>query len=473
MKIQRGIACLFFITGMVACSPFSAHYSLVDQSLAAHDQIGADAIIQKEEGRYGKNNRLLYLMDRGMTLSLSGRHKESNAMLEQANRVADGLYTESLTKHGLSLLTSDTALPYTGEDFEQVMIHLIMALNYAQLGEIDEALVECRRLDTTLNRINDADQDKKNGYKEDAFARYFSGILYEARGGREGLNNAFISYRKGYEIYQDWEKTYGTPIPAMIAADLLRTSEALQMREEHEAYQKLFPTTRWSRIADQKSKAEVIVISMNGKSPYKENVYLDLVVNQNAVNTILATSHWEANVGSGEAVFSTLGQMVRVAFPRYVPQKSNTRHLLISLSGLKPFYGQSFLVHDITAIAKRSLDDRIVRISARAIARAALKAAAVRKASKKADSEISGGGGILLGKIAEAAVALTESADNRSWRTLPDQIHLSRMVVPPGTYKVSGQFIGQSGNKTIDTLLPREVTLKAGEKRFIVTRTVY
>lgn len=484
MKYYDALGCVCLFSGasktlllgallIAGCAPLSAHYPLVDQHLAAHDQVGADAIIQKEEARYGKNNRLLYLMDRGMTLSLSGRYKESNLMLDQAARVVDSLYTESLTKQGLSLLTSDNALPYAGEDYEQVMIHLISALNYAQLSQMNEALVECRRMDSLLNKINDQYQDKKNGYKEDAFARYLSGILYEAEGSREGINNAFIAYRKAYDVYRDWEKTFGTPIPNMIEADLLRTSEALGMREEHEEYKKRFPMTRWTKLSDQKSKGEIVIVSMNGKSPRKEDAFLNIIVNDNIINTILSTAAWQPHVESGHFLLTTVGQVVRVAFPKYVPQKTNVDHLLVSLAGVSSYHSQSFLVEDMTKIAERNLSDRIGRISARAVGRAAMKAVAVRKATKKADEQISGGGGLFLGKIAEAAVALTETSDKRSWRTLPDQIHLTRMVVPPGTYRVTGQFIGRQGRKTIDTLSPSEVTLRAGEKRFLVTRSVH
>ncbi|MBI3597852.1 MAG: hypothetical protein HY201_00085, partial [Nitrospirae bacterium] len=85
---------------IVACAPVSTHYAFVDQRIAAHDGVGADAVIEKKEGGYGKNSRLLYLLDRGMTLSLSGQYEKSNQMLDQAAQTADALYTESLTLHG-------------------------------------------------------------------------------------------------------------------------------------------------------------------------------------------------------------------------------------------------------------------------------------------------------------------------------------------------------------------------------------
>jgi len=458
------IASLIFVS---ACAPVSTHYALVEQRLATHDGMGADAAIEKEESGYGRNNRLLYFMDRGMTLSLAGQFEKSNQMLDQAATTADTLYTDSMTRSSAALLTNDNMLPYSGEDFERVMIHLISALNYAQQGDIVEALVECRRVDTKLNSINDQYQDKKNGYKEDAFARYLSGILYEAQG---EINDAFISYRKAFEIYSDWAVTYGTAMPPMIGADLLRTTDALHMREEHEEYKKRFPTTKF---LDQKGQGELIIVSFNGRSPRKENQFFDIVLNQNIINSILTTAIWQSHAGSGKISFSTIGQLVRIALPTYVPQKSDVGQVSVSLTGPVFLSGQSVLMEDITAIAQRNLEDRMNRIRIKAITRATIKALEVKRLSQRAEEKMEGVAGFLLGKIAEAAMATTEVADKRSWRTLPDEIHLTRMVVPSGTYQVASQFISRHGESAIDAMPPQPVLVKAGEKRFIVIRTIH
>jgi hypothetical protein len=463
------ISSLLFIA---TCAPVSTHYAFVEQRLATHEGIGADVIIEKEESRYGKNSRLLYLLDRGMTLSLAGQYQKSNQMLDQAATTADALYTESLTSHGAALLTNDNILPYAGEDFERVMIHLISALNYAQQGQFAEALVECRRVDTKLNSINDRYQEKKNGYKEDAFARYLSGILYEAQGGSEGINDAFISYRKAFETYREWAVTYGTPIPPMIGADLMRTTDALHLREEHAAYKKLFPTTTWTKIADQKGYGEMIIVSLDGKSPRKENLFFDIVIDKNILNSIVSTAIWQSHVGSGNIPISTIGQLVRIALPKYIPQKSDVGHLSVKVAGTASLSSQSVLMEDITAIAQRNLEDRINRVRFKAIARATIKAVAVHKTSKRAQDEVGGVGGFLLGKVAEAAAATTEVADLRSWRTLPDEIHVTRMMVPPGAYTVHSQFVSRQGERTIDSPPSQQIVVKAGEKRFIVMRTV-
>ena len=452
-----------------ACALATTHYAVSEQQLAAHDPAAADRTIAQEVQKYGANNRLLYLLDRGMSLSTAGRLAESNKFLDEATVLSDQLYTESVSRHAVALLTNDNALPYVGEDFERVMIHLVSALNYAQLDLIDDALVECRRMETQLNRINDQYREKKNRYKEDAFAHYLSGILYEARG---EINEAFLSYRKAHEIYEDWVTAYTIPLPGIIGADLLWTTHALGLQDTHKDYKKDFPNVDWINSRPTPSQGEIILVSMHGKSPYKKDLFFDVVLNKDILTSVVSTAVWQAHVGSGEVPISLLGQLVRVTLPQYVAQKSNVKQMQTRLYGAASWSASSVLMEDITAIAVKNLEDRMNRIRMKAIARSAIKAIAVRKSSVKAEKELGGLGGFAIGKMAEAIAATTEVADKRSWRTLPNQIHLTRIVVPAGAYQVSTEFIDQNGRR-IDALPPQPLSVAAGKKRFVVLRTIY
>ena len=71
---------------------------MVDKSLLENDYRQADAIIQKAEEEYGAKSRVLYGMDRGMTLQLAGEYERSNEVLEQAEDELDRLYTRSVDR---------------------------------------------------------------------------------------------------------------------------------------------------------------------------------------------------------------------------------------------------------------------------------------------------------------------------------------------------------------------------------------
>ena len=114
-----------------------------------------------------------------MVLHLAQSYKASNAVMEQAKNAAEELWTESVGAHAASWVTTDNSLPYQGEDFEKVMLHLVAALNYIGLGDYDNARVEARQITAKLELYNQKYGDAKNIYSDDAFARWLSGRLGE------------------------------------------------------------------------------------------------------------------------------------------------------------------------------------------------------------------------------------------------------------------------------------------------------
>jgi hypothetical protein len=66
---------------------------------------------------------------------------------------------------------------------------------------------------------------------------------------------------------------------------------------------------------------------------------------------------------------------------------------------------------------------------------------------------------------------VTEQSDKRSWRTLPGEIQLARLAVPPGTYTVVVEYYDHT-NGLIERKTFPALTLKAGEKRFLGYRVL-
>jgi hypothetical protein len=425
-----------------ACSPATQHYIKVDARLAEQQYAEADSIVEKHKADYGDRNAVLYDLDRGMTLHLAGRYAESSTFLSAAETRMDELYTKSITTETGAMLTNDNLLPYEGEDFEKVMVNVVSALNYVYLGEWDDALVEARKVDHKLNVINDK-YDKKNVYKEDAFARYLSGILYEARG---EINDAFIAYRKAYETYQDYRKDYGTPLPPSLPGDLLRTTEALGLLEEHQVYREKFPETRWIPQKELSRQGELIFISLEGRSPLKEDFFVD------------------APIPDGQGSFYHL----RVALPRFVSQPTDVAYAEVHLIGPQGAVAsqRTFLAEDITAIAKKNLEDRIGRITAKAIARATAKFVAAREIRKKAKDDPLAQ--FLTDVGTNVYSILSEQSDKRSWRTLPGQIRMVRLAAPPGSYTAAVEYYTR--DQRFIARKTYEVNLGAGEKKFLSHR---
>jgi hypothetical protein len=477
ISTQSLFAVLAFVL-LAGCGPSVNRYLLIEASLRAHDPKGADAIVAVAEKDYGSKSRVLYGMDRGMTLQLAGDYQQSNAVLEEAEEELDRLYTRRIRTETLAFVTNDTALPYEGDPYEQVLINVLKALNYARLGEWQDALVEARRIDHRLNVLSDRTKEK-NAYRDDGFARYLSGILYESTG---DVNNAFIAYRKAYETFDATRQWSHTAVPSQLRVDLLRTAEALHFTQELAEYRSVFPGTRWETSQALQQLAQVVVISYNGRAPRKEDQFLDLPISLDALQLVLlnrgfAQSNRYSNRGVDSVLYGLNGRVVRVALPRLIPQKVPMPIDTVSLvpdNGIRVTVNTE-LVHNVTALADKALSERMAGITVKALARAATKFAmaegATRGAQQAAGKDAGPWVGLLVGLLTKGLAVASEEADKRSWQTLPDEIHLARVWVPPGRYQVQNRLVGES----YDPLKPeamRTLFLGPGETTVLLQRVM-
>jgi hypothetical protein len=468
-KISTAVITILLLSG---CGS-SNRYLLVDNSLLANDYQQADAVIQKAEDEYGSKSRVLYGMDRGMTLQLSGQYQQSNEVLEKAEEEVDRLYTRSIRTESFAFMTNDNSLPYEGEPYEQIMINVLKALNYACLNQWQDALVEARRIDHHLNVLADRTRDKA-AYRDDGFARYLSGIIYESAG---DVNNAFIAYRKAYETFEATRSWSRTGVPTQLRADLLRTAAALHLTQELREYQQLFPDTGWKNTHELQELAQVIVISYNGRAPRKEDQFLDLPISLDALQLVLINQGFsqatrQQHRAADSVLYGLNGRVVRVALPKLVPQKTQVPVDTVTLfpeQGV-PVTVRTELVQDVTALADKVLSERIAGIATKAVARAAFKFSVAEGASRGAQHAVGGDAGpwvgLAVGLLTKGFAVASEEADKRSWRTLPDEIHLARAWVSPGIYRL--QRAAASGGAVSN----RTMALGAGETAVVIQRVM-
>ena len=459
------------------CGPKISHYVLVENSLRARDTAKADQILEQSEKEYGTKSQVLYRMDRGMTLQLAGRYQDSTAVLEQAEEEVDRLYTRRFRTEAKAFLINDTELTYEGDAYEQVMINVLKAVNYAITGAWNDAAVEARKIDHRLNVLSDRAQEN-DAYRDDAFARYFTGLVYEVTG---DVNNAFIAYRKAYDEYGRARSWSRTPIPPMLRADLLRLTDALHLSQEHEDYRREFADVTWQPVSDQQQLAQVVVIGYNGRAPHKEDLFIDLPISLDALKLVLLT---KGAVGpsnqDSRAVESVLyglnGRVVRVALPRLVPQKTRVAYEQVSLSGARGYFGgRTELGQNLSALAEKSLSDRFASLAVKAVARAAVKYSlaegAGRGARAAAGKDAGPWVGLLVGALAKTLAAASEEADKRSWRTLPDEVQIARLWVPPGDYELRVRPLGRDGGGVGQESM-RTVALQGGETKLFIERVL-
>ena len=433
--LQQMMRIILFITIfalLFGCSS-GLNYRKLNHHLSSNNCKSAVEYMEQTEGDYGSNAKLLFLLDSAMVNMYCGNFEISQKSFHKAEDLADILWTKSVSKNIFSLVSNEYVLPYNGEDFERAMINLMSAIGYLQADQVDEALVEFRRLDALLTLYN-SKYEKKNVYKEDAFARYLSGIVHETD---KELDDAFIDYYKACQIYAEYKEAYGTHAPSSLEEDLLRVAEIVDRMDEAKSVVPDVEKRFWLKQQDAADLGKIVFIQFIGHSPLKTE------------NIIFIPTHYGP---------------VTLAFPKFSIDPPQCRNSLITLtSASNTTESKTVLVEDINQIAVKNLSDRKGRVVAKTIARAIAKQIAIKEISELNRDDWEQTIRVLLNLVNSAI----ERADTRSWRTLPGEIYLARVFVPAGHYQLSVSRCGVAKKRT------EPVKINVGETRYILHDSRY
>ena len=441
------VSAFLFLASLLGCGISREITATVDELNAKGEYSQARAYVEEHAKDYGKRNRLLYQLDRGMLAFSAGEFREAIQAFEKAERIMDELYTVSLSQEATTFLINDNTAPYRGEDFESVMVNLFLALSYANLSQFEEALVEARKVDSKLTAINlQYSESQKNGYQEDPFARFLMGILYEMGKSSDDLNDAYIAYSLALRGYESEYQRFGLAIPQVLVENALSTAEFMG-EEEEKRLRKRFPARQYLPLVERKEKAEVFGLHLNGRAPVKEQ---DLVV-----------------------LPMPDGFLVKLAFPSYKPVPKaivGARLYAKPLEDDTTFQANFTMAEPIGRIAVENLEDRRFRIAAKTLGRVTAKYLAVKAAQREASDQFGGLAGLLTGVTGNLLAFASEEPDLRSWRTLPAEILVSKLTLPPGTYEFWAECFTASGGVVRKVELGKR-ELAPGEKILLQFRT--
>jgi hypothetical protein len=323
----------------------------------------------------------------------------------------------------------------------------------------DDALVECRKASSLLQYYADADENYE--FVGAAFIAYLSGILYEWAG---DWNDAFIAYRWAERAYKQYETVLGIPFPQDVGESLVRLARQLGFQEEFERYAATYGAPP-KNIPD---SGELILLYETGFAPFKieENIVfpilkVDPIVQEDAdrdekkVREYSRTLMRRRNRRYKEVEIEYL---LRVAIPAY---RSN-RPRIVGIDA-DTTYGQvsGILVEDIEAAAMKTFESELPTIMLRTVVRGVLKYLGFRRANKE---------GEVVGRLVNLLNVVTESADTRSWQTLPNQIFLVRMRLPAGKHNITLSFSDRT-NRRVKTDTLENVVIRKSDKTFLNYRT--
>lgn len=451
---QVCVACLV-IPLLFSCASYrtktSAYYTSVRQAdyAKAKEQLAGNGLLQSER------NRLLLYMEMGKLYHLTASYDSSNLYFNLADQ-----FIENKKKTAGDKIVSNLLNPmmetYLGEDYERFLVHYYKALNYLYLGNVDEAVVEARRITLSTNAQQDKFKPNTKRYTEDAFALTVQGMLYETSG---DVNNAFISYRNAADLFLAADGPYyGVNCPEQLKNDVLRTADLMGFTDELGRYEKIFNKTYVKPAAH--DGGELIVFLERGMAPAKTEQNFVLTNSGNGSDFFFTSQYGTLNVPfdysyanrSRESVSLNRFRTIRVAVPSYLEEPYKVAPASITVNGVKQ---NGELIEDINALAPALLRERIVKEVSSALVRQVVKklteagaSAAAKEISKsnskekdknkkEANAEVAA---LTTGLLVNIFNTATEKADTRNWQSLPAYIQYVRVPLQKGDNNIELQL---------------------------------
>jgi hypothetical protein len=470
----RSGLCLGGLLALAGCASHVSTMYDVRAALRQHDFEEARARLA-EAGR--GTDDLLFALEDGLLLYYAGDPELSNDRFEFAERGVDDLYTKSISRALLSLVSSDLVLRFEPRGIENFLVNYYRAFNYLELGEPEEAWVEWRKLGSKLQFSRE-----QGGalYLDPPFFSYLAGLGLEA----DDLNDAYIAFRLAEASYRE---RAGGAVPPELIDDLIRLARDLGFSDHLELYR-----TRYGERTAVLDEAAVSGPDRAGRADWGELVVFvedGLVAPIEEVRVQLPITRVRAElVGSGgEGAHLDLAEILAREYaegrfagvgPRYARAREIAYVMPISL----PVFGrgQAAFGHvaavvgndtaaawpalQVSALQQQAFQDRLLGIYAKTIARALVKYAAAAKLREEAEEEGGETAGDVVGILANLVNVVTERADTRAWLGVPHRIWMARLRVPAGRREVRLLFDGR------DEVSLGEVDVTPGDRQLLSYR---
>ena len=403
------------------CATFRSYDRELGQTLGQVSSGNVDGAIKVLESNNKSSTKdLLYYFELGELLRLKDRYPESQQSWRSADatvqRWEDTAKTNpsALFGNAASYILNDKTRPYEGHDYEKVMLTTRMAMNFLAEGDFDNARVAIKQThereaviaDVRGKELYEVEKDAQkrgartsfkelNGYPvqsidnpevnalknsyQSALSHYLAGFIYEAQG---EPSLAAPGYRLAIELQ---------PNQPLLEQALSGLDQRVSARDD--------------------GMTDVLFIIESGTAPARQSVNFPLPI---PVNRTLI--------------------FIPVSFPVMRSTSPGTLPSGVMVDGSAPL--PVVPITSIDLMARRALKDEMPGIMLRAAIRSAGKAAAQYELQRQSQQQNNGWLG--LAALAVTAVAIvTESADERTWRSLPDRIAIARGKFPPGAHTVT------------------------------------
>jgi hypothetical protein len=388
---------VLFVAAAIICCGCSTHADRLRDSRQLFfrgDLAAASQTLDKADSFWHRDKDCLKL-DQAMIALVDGRPKDAESRLREVRDQFDYLGKSSLSENALSMLTDDKQRAYPGEDYEQVLIRVFLALSNL-MGDGQDAVAYSLQIEEKQSAIIAAglpgtQENPKLAYKQLAIAPYLHGVLREA-------NHAdYDDAAKSFAKVVSWEPRFGGG-----HQDLERAQRGAHSQPGH---------------------GVVYIFALVGRGPYKEE----------AVETPTSDALLIA-----DRILSALGKyqlpptIAPIKVPRVVIPHNEVDGVMVRVDQ-QPVGGTQTISH-IGEMAVLQHQAILPHLVARAVVRRVTKKAVAYGAQDglNIDNQWATLGILAAGVVWEFA----ESADTRCWGLLPNQIQVQRIELPAGDHQI-------------------------------------
>jgi uncharacterized protein len=418
------------LTGVLlcGCATFRSYDTELRQTLSMASAGQMDAAIKTlDKHNKGDSKDLLYYMEMGELQRLAARYDRSQRSWMAADRSVQAWESaaklDPLRAGGsvASWLLNDKLRPYEGQDFEKVMLTTRMALNFLARGDFDSARVAIRQTHEREALIAQVRAQQYAEVEEEARKRGAATSFRELNGYpvssidtpevralRNSYQSAYSHYLAGF-VYEALGE------PSLAAAGY---RQAIELRGGGALLDEALAGLDQRMAAGDDGLTDVLFAIETGLVPARVSQQFSLPIPV-----------------SGRIV------LISVSFPVLQAQAPGVPVYKLTLEGQEALSAAQ--ITSIDAMTRRALEDEMPGIMLRGFVRSTGKAVAQYQAQRAAEQrrrQGDDGAGVALDVAAIALMigsAITESADERGWRSLPANVYIARAKVPPGSYPVT------------------------------------
>lgn len=359
----------------------------------------------------------LYLLERGKVRLAAGMYDSAIVDLQAAEQRFDLIEgTISVGDALSSSLVSDASTEYVPEAHERILLNTYLLLSYLGADDREGAFVERNRVIRRLSDYLGTVTSDELAALDVPFARYVAAVMYEDEG---RLDDARIEYAKVEEFYPE-------AVPWAVNSHL----------------------------------TEIVVLAEMGRAPILYSREIRGYFEKRNGNTY---GYFSLPGDGGQMVVPLtsglisgdveLGKIFNFTFPEYVRVPRGAVYARPVVDGMEA--GSAVMLDDLEGTAMEAFKRDLLSILLRSAVRTYLQLVV----QNELDEEV----GPIAGAVAKFFSAV-ETADTRSWQTLPSEIAVFRMEIEPGKHEIMMRYY-DARNGLIDESGVLEVWVEEGRKK--------